>query len=130
MALGETSFILAAMNRWLSAFRNSFRALRRAFRDETAVREEILLLLCAIPVSFVLAEDGWKRLILLGVLLLLIAIELLNTAIEKICDRLHPERHDDIGYVKDLGSAAVLMGISLCGVAWLAALWQFLDRVL
>jgi diacylglycerol kinase (ATP) len=64
------------------------------------------------------------------VLLILIAIELLNTAIEKLCDRLHPDHHEDVGYVKDLGSAAVLMGITLCSVTWLMALWQFIGRML
>ncbi|MGL4241072.1 MAG: diacylglycerol kinase [Beijerinckiaceae bacterium] len=118
------------MNRWLSAFRNSLRALRRGMREEAALREEILLFLLAIPLSLVLTDDGWKRAMLLGVLLLLIAIELLNTAVEKLCDRLHPERHHDVGYVKDLGSAAVLMAITIASITWLVALWQFLDRVL
>jgi diacylglycerol kinase (ATP) len=117
------------MNRWLSAFENSLRALRRGVRTESAIREELFLLALAVPVVFVIADDGWRRVMLLGVLLILIAIELLNTAIEKLCDRLHPDRHDDVGYVKDLGSAAVLMGITLCSITWLLALWQFIDSV-
>jgi diacylglycerol kinase (ATP) len=118
------------MNRWMSAFRNSFRALRRGMREETALKEEIALLLLAVPVSIVLTDDGWRRAMLIGVLFVLIAIELLNTAVEKLCDRLNPELDETIGYVKDLGSAAVLMGITLCAITWLVALWQFIDRVL
>jgi diacylglycerol kinase (ATP) len=118
------------MNRWMSAFSNSFRALARGMREEPALKEEIALLLLAVPASFVLTDDGWRRAMLLGVLLVLIAIELLNTAVEKLCDRLHPGQDEAIGYVKDLGSAAVLMGIALCAITWLLALWQFVDRVL
>jgi diacylglycerol kinase (ATP) len=53
---------------------------------------------------------------------------LLNTAIERLCDRLHPERDPAIGYVKDLGSAAVLAAIMIVAILWLAALWRFADR--
>jgi diacylglycerol kinase (ATP) len=121
---------LTIMKRLIDAFLNSRRALARAFRNEAALRQEIMLLLLGVPLSLVLTDDGWKRAALLGALLTLIAIELLNTGLEKLCDRLHPERHDDIGYVKDLGSAAVLMGICIAALVWLVALWQWLDRVL
>ncbi len=118
------------MNRLIAAFRNSVRALARGFRDEPALRQELLLLGLGVPVALVIAEDVWRFMALVGVLLLLISVELLNTAVERLCDRLHPERHGDIGYVKDLGSAAVLMMILLASLVWLAALWRFLDAVL
>jgi diacylglycerol kinase (ATP) len=118
------------MHRLVAAFGNSCRALARAFRHEVAVRQELLLLLVGAPLAFLLTDDGWRRAALVGALLLLIAVELLNTAVEKLCDRLHPDRHDDIGYVKDLGSAAVLAAICLASLLWLVALWQWLDRVL
>jgi diacylglycerol kinase (ATP) len=118
------------MNRLVAAFGNSRRALARAFRHETAVRQELLLLIVGLPLAFVLTDDGWRRAVLIGALLLLLAVELLNTAVEKLCDRLHPDRHDDIGYVKDLGSAAVLTAVVLTGLLWFVALWQWLDRVL
>jgi diacylglycerol kinase (ATP) len=118
------------MHRLVQAFVNSRRALARAFRSEPAIRQEIMCLLLAIPLSFVLTADSWRRAALLGVLLALLAIELLNTGLEKLCDRLHPDQHADIGYVKDLGSAAVLMGITFAALLWLTALWQWLDHVL
>jgi diacylglycerol kinase (ATP) len=118
------------MHRLIQAFVNSRRALGRAFRSEPALRQEIFCLVLAIPLSMVLTDDGWRRAALLGVLLGLIAIELLNTGLEKLCDRLHPDQHQDIGYVKDLGSAAVLMGICFSALTWLVALWQWLDRVI
>jgi diacylglycerol kinase (ATP) len=118
------------MNRLIAAFRNSLRALTRGYREEPALRQEMLLLALGIPVAAVIAEDALRFAMLIAVLLLLITVELLNTAVERLCDRLHLERHGDIGYVKDLGSAAVLMMIVLACIVWLAALWRFLDRVL
>ncbi len=118
------------MRRLANAFRNSIRALRRAFGEEPALRQEMLLLAAGIPLAILIADDGWRRGALIGSLLLLLAVELLNTAIEKLCDRMHPERDPAIGYVKDLGSAAVLAAITAVAVLWLGALWTFAERVI
>jgi diacylglycerol kinase (ATP) len=120
--------MLMRMQRLLSAFQNSSRALTRAYQTEPAIRQEIILLFIAVPITFVITDEGWRRAELIGMLLFVLAVELLNTAIEKLCDRLHAERHDSIGYVKDLGSAAVLMSLLLAGFMWAVALWQFADR--
>lgn len=116
------------MQRLVAAFQNSRRALARSFREEPALRLEMLLLLAGMPLAFVLSDEAIHRAALLGSLLLLLLVELLNTAIEKICDKLHPERDQTIGYVKDLGSAAVLCAIVIASILWLAALWRFADR--
>jgi diacylglycerol kinase (ATP) len=116
------------MQRLISAFQNSSRALTRAFQTEPAIRQEMILLMIAVPVAFLITDEGWRRAELIGMILFVLAVELLNTAIEKLCDRLHIERHDSIGYVKDLGSAAVLMSLLLAGFMWAVALWQFADR--
>jgi diacylglycerol kinase (ATP) len=116
------------MRRLAAAFQNSQRALRRAFRDEPALRQEMLLILFGLPLAFVLADDAVQRAALIGSLVLLLAVELLNTAVEKLCDKLHPDRDPAIGYVKDLGSAAVLAAICIASLMWLAALWRFADR--
>ncbi|MGL4634454.1 MAG: diacylglycerol kinase [Beijerinckiaceae bacterium] len=118
------------MQRIIAAYNNSRRALGRAFHSESAVREEMYLLLVAIPLALIIADETWKRIALIGVILIVLAVELLNTAIEKLCDRLHPDQHELIGYVKDLGSAAVLMMLLLTGMVWITSLWQWLDRVL
>jgi diacylglycerol kinase (ATP) len=115
------------MLRIIAAYRNSQRALARALRTETAVREELVLLALAVPLVFFITSSTWLRIALVGVLLLVLMIELLNTAIEKLCDRLHPGQDDLIGYVKDLGSAAVLMSLLLAGAVWVTALWQWAD---
>jgi diacylglycerol kinase (ATP) len=117
------------MQRIIHAFANSRRALARAFKTEPAVRQELILLALGIPLSMVIAPDIWRQMLLISTLLICLAVELLNTAIEKLCDRLHPDRHDDIGYVKDLGSAAVLMALLIAGGFWLIAILQWLDRV-
>jgi diacylglycerol kinase (ATP) len=105
-----------------SAFRNSLRGLVRAFATERAVRQELMLLAVAIPLAFVVSPSTWVRAALIVSLLFVLAAELLNTAVEKLCDHLHAERHPAIGYVKDLGSAAVLATLGIAGVIWVAAI--------
>jgi diacylglycerol kinase (ATP) len=115
------------MLRLIAAYRNSQRALVRAWRTEHAVREELVLLALALPLAFLITSSAWLRIALVGTVLLVLMVELLNTAVEKVCDRLHPAQDDLIGYVKDLGSAAVLMSLLLAASVWLTALWQWAD---
>jgi diacylglycerol kinase (ATP) len=118
------------MHRLLKAFDNSRRAVARAYATERAVRQELMALAFALPLAFGLTDDPWRRAALIGAVLFVLAVELLNTAIEKLCDRLHAERHDAIGYVKDCGSAAVLMSLVLAALLWGLSLWQWLERTL
>lgn len=110
------------MERLLRATINSWNGMRFALRSEAAIREEVAALVVGVPLAFVVAEDAWKRLALIGVLVLLLVIELLNTAIEKLSDRVTPAVDRQIGRVKDMGSAAVGLGLLLAGVVWLLAL--------
>ncbi|MBM3608576.1 MAG: diacylglycerol kinase, partial [Alphaproteobacteria bacterium] len=64
----------------------------------------------------------WQRIALIGVMLIILAVELLNTCVEKLCDHVTPERHPQIKAVKDMGSAAVFCALALAGLVWLAAL--------
>jgi diacylglycerol kinase (ATP) len=97
------------VQRLFAAFANSKRALTRAFVSEPAVRQELILLGLAFPLAAIISTSLWTALALIASLLGVLAVELLNTALEKLCDQLHPDQHESIGYVKDLGSAAVLM---------------------
>ena len=106
----------------LRATLNSWNGLRAAARSEQAFREEVVALLIAIPAAFLVATETWRRVALIGVVLLLMIVELLNTAIEKLSDHVTPEHHDAIGRIKDMGSAAVHLNILLAGVVWLVAL--------
>jgi diacylglycerol kinase (ATP) len=110
------------MERLLRATINSWNGLRVVFRSEAAFRQELAVLLPAIPIALVVAEESWKRLSLIGVLVLLLIVELLNTAIEKLADRVNLEIDPQIGRVKDMGSAAVLLTLLIAGAVWLLAL--------
>jgi len=101
---------------------NSWRGLIAAAKSEQAFREELLALIIAVPLAFVVAAEAWKRLALIGVIFLLMAVELLNTAIEKLSDHVTPHHHDAIGRIKDMASAAVGLALLLCGLVWLVAL--------
>ena len=78
------------------------------------------------PLAFFLAKDAWRWLALVGVILLVMVVELLNTAIEKLSDHVTPHRHDAIGRIKDMGSAAVGLSLLLAGLVWLLATGEWL----
>ncbi len=82
------------------------------------------MLALAVPLAFVIASDRWTFVLLVGVVLALLIVELLNTAIEKLADRVTLEQDPLIGRVKDLGSAAVGVTLLLAGLVWLVALWD------
>ena len=114
------------MDRIYKAFFHSLDGLKHALLTERAVRQEAVLLIVALPVAIVLAKTAWVFAALIGSLLAVVAIELLNTAIEKLSDHVTPERHDDIKIVKDLGSAAVLMGLLSALLVWITAIADWL----
>jgi diacylglycerol kinase (ATP) len=95
------------MKRLIRATQNSYRGLRVAFATQAAIREEIAALALAVPGAFLVTSLVWERLLLIGVVLLAIAIELLNTAIEGLADCITREPDERIGRFKDMGSAAV-----------------------
>lgn len=108
----------------LLAFRNSINGLRHALATERAVRQEAALLALGLPVAWLIASGLWVWVALVASLLGVLAVEFLNTAVEKLCDHVTPERHPQIAIVKDLGSAAALCAQALALLIWLAALWQ------
>jgi diacylglycerol kinase (ATP) len=96
----------------------------RAGWGETAFRQEAIASIVLIPLAFWLGS-GWVEVALLaGSVLIVMMVELLNTAIEAAIDRIGPEWHDLSKRAKDMGSAAVLLSLLLCGGIWLAALYQ------
>jgi diacylglycerol kinase (ATP) len=117
------------MDRLLRATVNTWNGLIAAARSEEAFRQEIVLLVLAVPLAFLVTESAWKRLALIAVVLLLMAVELLNTAIEKLSDRVSREIDPQIGRVKDMGSAAVGLTILIVGFAWLLALAERLGLI-
>jgi diacylglycerol kinase (ATP) len=108
---------------------NSWRGLIAAAKSEQAFREELFALVIAVPLAFVIASEAWKRLVLIGVILLLMAVELLNTAIEKLSDHVTPAQHPDIGRIKDMASAAVGVALAIAGLTWLLAIAERLGLI-
>ena len=113
--------------RWLHALRYSWLGLKAGWR-EPAFRQESLAALVLLPLAFVIGRSWVETAVLAGSVLLVMAVELLNTAIEACVDRIGPEWHALSGRAKDLGSAAVLLCLLLCAGIWAAALWTFLTH--
>ena len=103
---------------------NSLRGLGYAARHESAVRQEVYVLVAGVPLALWLAPGlGWF-VAMIAVLLALPAVELLNTAIERLSDHVMPRYHEQIKVVKDLGSAAVFFGLLLAALVWGGALYE------
>jgi diacylglycerol kinase (ATP) len=100
----------------------SLAGLRAAVRHEEAFRQELVALVIAVPLALWLEKTGVARALLIGSCLLVIVVELVNSAIEAVIDRVGPERHELAGRAKDLGSAAVFCAIVLAVVVWVLVL--------
>lgn len=96
----------------------------RAGWSETAFRQEALAAIVLIPLAFWLGSDWVETALLAGSVLTVMIVELLNTGIETAIDRIGPEWHDLSKRAKDMGSAAVLLSLLLCGGIWIAALYH------
>ena len=110
------------MNRLFSATRNSLRGLRDGFKTEPALRDEAVLLAVAVPLGFFLAPNAAWYAAMIGAVLIILAVEFLNTGIEKLADHVTREQHNDIRRIKDFGSAAVFCALCLTGLVWLLAI--------
>jgi diacylglycerol kinase (ATP) len=104
-----------------SAF-NSARGLREGLRTEPAVKQEAALAAIMLPASFLVATSAWVWLALVCSVLFVLAVEFLNTAVERLCNHVTPERHEAIRVTKDLASTAVFFALCLAGLVWLVAL--------
>ena len=91
---------------------------------ETAFRQESLVALVLVPTAFWLGRNWLETAVLAGSVVLVMIVELLNTAVESAVDRIGPEWHDLSKRAKDVGSAAVLLALLLAGGIWAAALWH------
>jgi diacylglycerol kinase (ATP) len=110
--------------RLLAATVYSFRGLRACWRDEAAFRQEALLCVIMLPASFFVAHSIEQWLLLVGPLFVLLVVELLNSAIENVVDRIGPELHTLSGQAKDMGSAAVLVCLILLFLSWSTIAWK------
>ncbi len=108
--------------RVLRALGASLRGLAGAFRDEAAFRQELAFAAIVIPLGLWLGRSGVERALLVAPVLLILIVELVNSAIEATVDRIGFERHALAGLAKDIGSAAVLMSFVLLTAVWLLVL--------
>lgn len=108
----------ADLGRIVRAFGFTLKGLRFAWINEAAFRQEVILVALLTPAAFYLGVTAVERILLIGVLLLVLIIELLNSAIEAVVDRFGQERHPLSAAAKDMGSAAVFFSLVLAGVAW------------
>jgi diacylglycerol kinase (ATP) len=113
------------LNRVLHAAGYSIQGLVAGWQ-ETAFRQEAIAAVVMVPLAFWLGNSWVETALLAGSVLWVMIVELLNTGIESAIDRIGPEWHDLSKRAKDMGSAAVLLSLLLCGGIWLAALWQLL----
>jgi diacylglycerol kinase (ATP) len=104
-----------------AAVRHTLGGLREGLSTEAAIKQEIAVALVALPLSFLVATNLWIWVALVGSLLLLLATEFLNTAIERLCNHIQPGQHEAIKVTKDLASAGVFFAIALVALIWIAA---------
>ena len=119
---------LGGPQRLINALRYSFHGLSEAIRVEAAFRQELILVVVLTPVSIWFDFSAVERVLLIGVLLLLLAVELLNSALEAVVDRISLDNHDLSRRAKDFGSAAVFVMLALVALTWtsiaLPVLWR------
>jgi diacylglycerol kinase (ATP) len=105
---------------------NSWHGLVACTRSEAAFREELALLVVGIPLAFFLTPEVGQRFALIGTPVFVLIIELLNTAIEKLSDRVTRDDDPTIKRIKDMGSAAILLSLLAAGAAWI---WVTVERL-
>jgi diacylglycerol kinase (ATP) len=106
---------------------HSYAGLAAAYRHEAAFRQELLLAALLLPLALLVSESASERALLIGAVLLVLVVELLNSAVEAVVDRISHERHELSKQAKDLGSAAVLVALVNAAFVWGVILWPRLS---
>jgi diacylglycerol kinase (ATP) len=112
------------LERVIRATGYSIEGLKTAYHGESAFRQETWLAVFLLPTALWLGRTWIETALLAGSVLLVLIVELLNSGIEAVVDRVSFELHDLSKRAKDLASAAVFLSLMLCGGIWLAALWH------
>lgn len=110
------------IKRIISAGGFSMKGLASAYQHEAAFRQEVWLAVILIPLGLILGQTWPEKTLLIGSVLVLLIVELLNSAIETVVDRVSEEFHVLSGRAKDMGSAAVFLTMILVGLIWLTVL--------
>ena len=112
------------LRRIVNATFYSFAGLKAAWRNEAAFRHECVLAALLAPLGAWLGRTAAERALLIGSCLLVLIVELLNTAVEFVVDRVGPEHNELSGRAKDLGSAAVFVSLTLTLLIWALIAWE------
>jgi diacylglycerol kinase (ATP) len=110
------------MKRILKAFKYSYEGLVSCYKYEAAFRQETFVLLISIPLALWLGDNKIEMLLMIGSIVFVMIIELLNSAIENVNDRISPEYHDLCKRAKDQSSGAVMLSILLAVAVWVVVL--------
>lgn len=105
----------------------SWAGLAAAYRHEAAFRQEIFLAALLLPLALLVSDSPSERALLIGAVFLVLVVELLNSAVEAVVDRISHERHELSKRAKDLGSAAVLIALVNAACVWGVILWPRLS---
>mgnify|MGYP000333052938 CR=1 FL=1 len=109
--------------RIIAAFVNSIDGFQAAWRSEYAFRQEVIVVLIATVVALLLPVSAFQKVFLISVLLLVLLVEIINSAIEAVVDRISLDHHELAGRAKDLGSAAVFLSLVNVVAVWLIVLF-------
>ncbi|MGI3096667.1 diacylglycerol kinase [Vibrio diabolicus] len=107
------------LKRIVKATGYSIQGLKAAFKYEAAIRQELALLSIAVILAWLVDVGMVERILMIGVVVLVLIVELVNSAIEAVVDRIGIERHELSGRAKDIGSAAVMVALAFAGFTWL-----------
>jgi diacylglycerol kinase (ATP) len=113
----------SGLRRIIKAFAHSADGFKAAWQNEFAFRQEILAFTIGTVVALSLQISGFQKLVLIAVMVLVLIVEILNSAIEAVVDRISLERHPLSKNAKDLGSAAVALSIALALVTWVVVIY-------
>ncbi len=110
--------------RVLNATSYSLKGFKYALKHEAAFRQELALALILTPVAIWLARSRWELLALIAPMMLVLIVEVINSALEALADEISLERSERLGAAKDLGSAAVFVALALTVLTWVLVLWR------
>lgn len=111
------------LKRLVNACIFSMAGFKAAWKHEEAFRQEVLLFVVATPLALWLGQTVVEKLLLVGSIVLVMLVELLNSAVEAVVDRIGLERHELSGRAKDIGSAAVLLSLIWAAIVWVSILF-------
>ena len=115
------------LTRAIHAAKNSWNGLIFAYQEESAFRQELVLLVLLTPVALLLPVSVLEKSLMISALLMVLAIELLNSSVEAAIDRISFEHHDLSKRAKDFGSAAVMLALLIAFIIWAAVIFQLLQ---